>query len=68
MLGCEGFTSRYLVQRQGTWLGGAKNQILTFKPDEVELCDATEREDGKELFKLSNIVKIVPSRSICIMT
>ena len=62
MLGQEEITSRYLLQRQGTWLGGGKNQIITFKADEVELCDATEREDGKEHFKLANIVKIIPSK------
>lgn len=62
MLGREEFTSRYLVQRQGTWLAGSKNQFLTFKPDAVELCSATEKEDGKESFKLADIVKVVPSR------
>jgi hypothetical protein len=62
MLGHEDITTRYLVQRQGSWLGGGKNQILTFKADEIELCDATEREDCKEHLKLSSIVKIVPSR------
>ena len=55
--------SRYLVYRHGTWLGGAKNQLMILRSDQIELCDATAREDSRDYLLLKNIVKIVPSIS-----
>ena len=55
--------SRYLVSRHGGWLGGGKNQMLVIKSQSIEICDASEREDSKEKYKLSDIVKIVPLKS-----
>ena len=55
--------NRYLVYRQGGLFGGGKHQILTVKSLSIELCDATEKEDNRETFKLSDIVKIVPIKS-----
>jgi hypothetical protein len=55
--------SRYLVYRHGTWLGGAKNQMMILRSDQIELCDATAREDSRDYLLLKNIVKIVPSIS-----
>jgi hypothetical protein len=52
--------SRYLVHRYGGMLGGAKHQILTVKSLTIELCDATEKEENREIYKLSEIVKIIP--------
>lgn len=51
---------RFLVQRHGGFFGGSKNQFLTIKKHSIELADATSREENKEVFLLSDIVKIVP--------
>lgn len=51
---------RFLIQRHGGFFGGSKGQILTIKKQSIELTDATNREENKEIFLLSDIVKIVP--------
>lgn len=53
--------SRYLVKRHGTWIRGSKQQTLTIRPEVMEVCDATAREDSREYFHLKNVVKIVAS-------
>lgn len=53
---------RYLVYRHGGFFGGGANQILTIKTQSIELCDANEKEDNKEVLKLKDVVKIIPTK------